>query len=557
MTLPVSLCISLGHNASAVAIRKDGYIVGYEEERLTRVKSDSRFPRNAIDEIARNMLLSNVVDIFVSHWFDNFNPSVKTKYWDPEYIKRFPGAQLRYTDELFSHHDAHAYSALAFYEEHEYAASRGTIVAVCDGFGTNQEHFSCYEVGEDDRLHLLDRVRGYDTSLGLMYQYAATACGMDGINDVWKFLGYRTKLKLSDTHALAQLCDDVIENLLHNWSDPYDYALAAPLNQAIDYDALRQTQEQWHTIFAPLIDGDIEASRARVGWCAQYILEQVLVAQLTNMNPSPEKRDLILAGGCFYNVRLNDKIRHHCKYARICVMPLAGDQGAALGFHRYVYNTADLQFGDLCWGKRRLPVFVHRSVNITYLTEEQLESQAAIHEIANLLNDGMIINLVRSHMEFGPRALCSTSTLAKPTDENVAAINYANGRSSVMPMAPVMRINDATKFFNWDPLIRTKGSDRFMVTAHDYRTSIMEQIGSEISGAALRDIDGSYSGRPQLITTANRFMFDLLGLIDNGILINTSLNLHGQPIVFSQEDLIETQKAWREKGVIAYWFMAY
>lgn len=526
------LCLSLGHNSSAVLLREGHSPIGYEEERLTKKKSDSSFPIRAIDEIFSHVGEDQrklVKTIYISHWFDNFDPQVdENKYYSASIIREmFPKAMLEETEiGGITHHEAHAWSAVAFYDHHAGSVPEGTLVAVVDGFGNGGEVASVYRVVNEE-LELEHKVVGYGQSMGLLYQYAATAVKMDGINDVYKFLGYRVHILPDEIAHCDALATAITNEYLPGYMRKWIGKPMARSHDLIDYEELHSVSKYCQNMFASVIDEDQFRSRVRVGYVVQKVLEDVICKYLSQF----EFSNLIVTGGCFYNVRLNDKIRTKFNKATFCAMPLAGDQGAPLGL-AYAYNRwVKDSFADLFWGRREL--------------QGVTADDALVTKIAKQIADGTIVNVLQGDMEFGPRSLCNTATLALCKTELIDAVNTANGRTTVMPCAPVMLERHARELFNKADLERTIGSDMFMITAHNYDLGVLPD---ELSGAMHRDVDGTYSGRPQIVHEDDSFIYKLLTELSTkyGIraVVNTSLNIHGQPIIFDADDLAKLNEYW-------------
>lgn len=566
-----TLLLTLGHNSSALIVNSTTRtIIGYEEERLTGKKSDSSFPLNSIQELGQHIDLLKVDRYFVSHWFDYFDAEYKNKYWDPDALKQLcPNARRvvpygSQSEPFFSgpkdeirtafpltHHDAHAYSALAFTENYINMSIHKWHTLVIDGFGNNQEVISVYELDEDgNEQQLLHRVYGYRNSMGLMFQYAADACGMDGINDVYKFLGYRAALSSSDPvlPELEAAIEECVKWCLVGMFSEQN--IQPPQHRELINKAdLHATRAFWIRYFdCDLFNPDTSTRaerRSRVGYFVQGVLEKVVLYLIRRFNIS----NLMVAGGCFYNVRLNGQI---LKYVdRLSVNPLAGDQGGAIGLYRRARGRWSIRISDLNWGVRRksdVPIPLPTGFHVHAKFEEHLE------EIAELLKADVIVNIVRPGMEFGPRALCRTSTLALPTMKNVETINGFNLRNTIMPMAPVMTYGASRQLFKRNDLVKVIGTDQYMVCAHELAKS-----GDTILGATLNDF-GRLTARPQIISDQDRGMLDLLDMvrIKTDCLINTSFNDHGQPIVFTLEQALDLHRTWtirnNRRAFVTYYF---
>ena len=237
--------------------------------------------------------------------------------------------------------------------------------------------------------------------------------------------------------------------------------------------------------------------------------------------------NILLSGGLFYNVKLNSLISKEVP-GRTCVMPLAGDQGAGLGV--YNHYRGDLVWpGHLNWGHRNLNFKSNIDGIITVRTME--EAIEIVREELASVNTGFV-NLVRGAMEFGPRALCNTSTIARPELAVCAAINQANGRTTEMPMAPFMSKETAERIFvDCDKIHKSLG---YMIVTRDYKG---EYTDGRYDGAAHYYPDQEvFTGRPQI--TDDPYLLQILGQDqDEDVLVNTSFNYHGQPIVMGQDSI--------------------
>lgn len=552
MTAPTyTLLLTLGHNSSALVIGGDTKRpLGYEEERLSKVKSDSAFPKLAIEEIGRHIDLNNVTHILVSHWFDKgyFDPQVATKYWQPRYIvKRLPNASLLDVSDVMTHHDMHAYSALAFTESFVDVTEKWHCLII-DGFGTNQEVLSLYrksDQADDPELVALVKKAGYGNSLGLLFQYAAEACGMNGINDVYKFLGYRAQVSVDKREELTEHADIfasyLYKQLMHTPCGPQTDP-ERKSSDLIDYAKLQKARHMFLSYFS-----QYEGNRAIIGFIIQEILEYVVLRLCRHFNIE----NLMVSGGCFMNVRLNGILAK--QLSRLSVMPLAGDQGAALGAYRCIQGPLSIDFGDLCWGPRRTTNDVYKlpSVEEPELLETYSVYQSfsdTIPFIADLLNTGTIVNIVRNTMEYGPRALCHTSTLAKPTMRNVMFINHCNGRDTIMPMAPAMTYENAVKLFGANNLIKVAGSDRFMICTHTIQPLPLDDRHKAPIGATLAD-GTELTARPQIVMPAvDANMCKLLERLDDMCVINTSFNGHGSPIIYTSDQAAMLHADWTRRA---------
>lgn len=547
----MNLLLTLGHNSSAIAIDKEGNIIcGYEEERLTRKKSDSSYPKNAIEEVFHHIDIDKENKIFISHWFDNFTfypkvPKDIVKYFDFDHLVNifYKERYSVYTlSSTFTHHDSHAWSAKAFYDFHKKENNKpSTHIVVADGFGNKQEVLSIYELKSDQSINLSRRVYGYKNSLGLLYQYATSFCGMKENQDEYKFLGYESKISdvllYNQRLSLTRDSYGTAEYLYHRGStdntEPY-------LNgNYIDIEELNRTKNNLYNNFKKIVDEYSPYFREKensdnikilIGFYIQNIIEFYMLRLISEFNIE----NIILTGGLFYNVKLNNRVMENIK--SVTVMPLAGDQGAALGL--YYKNIGDpIDFSTLCWGKRDLNIYENNNIGglITFENENSLIDMAK----TKLLKDE-IVQVVTGDMEFGPRALCNTSTLALPNKKNIDIINQLNNRNTVMPMAPVMTELGYEYLFNKSHRERVIGSEQFMIITLNYKDYIVYEEFFKYEGVMHNypaPRSNEFSGRPQVVKDKNSYIYKLLKEVEKEgymCLINTSFNVHGKPIIFNQ-----------------------
>jgi len=534
----MDLLLTLGHNSSAIGIKNGKIIAGYEEERFTRNKSESKFPINSINKILTiyTPKKNEINNLFVSHWFDNFSFYIKynkkiNKYWDYKVINKLIKKykfNLYNLNKNFTHHDAHAYSAICFLKNYKNIIEDKYFIIIADGFGNKQEVISIYEFSNIFNLNIkcINRYYGYEKSLGLIYQYATSYCNMKENRDEYKFLGY-------ESHINKVLYNKKDKKILLNKINKFVFDFFILLennnnnnnnnnNKFIDLNYLNFIKKKLFFYFDELvslfsiIDNEYK-KRIIIGYFIQCIIEKILFKFIKKYN----MKNILLAGGLFYNVKLNNSILEKIS-GKISIMPLAGDQGAAIGIYEKYINH--LNFKNLFWGKRNIKI--NKNYNIIHSKEEMID------KCSNLLLKNHIINIVIGSMEFGPRALCHSSTLCLPNSENVDIINNMNNRNTIMPMAPVILEENIKYFFYKKDYSKVIGSDNYMIITYNYK-----KFKKNYSGV-MHNYPFSkfkYSGRPQIIRDKNSTIYKILKKINKKIkcLINTSFNIHGKPIVYN------------------------
>lgn len=526
-----TLVLTLGHNASAICII-DGLIAcGYEEERFTLRKSDSSFPINSIRRICE-YYGDKFNNICIGHWFTG-GQLVDCKYVDHNFLQSLlvPGGQIYSIDPTsnFTHHDSHMLSAKSFNDYYDMPKERLAIVA--DGFGTFGECISVYE-GQS----ITARYFGYGKSLGLLYQYATAYLEMKMHNHEYKMLGYEAHIRdvttVKEFETLNAIVQDgaarriksLLAGTIEKDTDPVVSTGALAAAQHEITNELDEVASNFEFI-------TLAKKRIIIAYYVQGIVEAVMSAIVDRYKP----KYLTVSGGLFYNVKLNHLLAD--KVERFSVMPLAGDQGAGLGvYQRYLGDYA--WPGHLNWGKRNLSK-VQEGDGIVIVSD--LDS--AIDAMSHFISKYGFANLVKGEMEFGPRSLCNSATIAKPEIGFVNQINDMNDRTSVMPMAPAMTFEQAHRILNGcDKVV---GSLEYMVVTRDVNIGQSDKI----AGAAHYYEHLSKSTcRPQIVGENDLVMHSLLEQF--GPLINTSFNYHGVPIVFDAESIENSHKKQSEVAPI-------
>lgn len=633
------LGVSLGHNSSAVLISSSGKIIcGYEEERITRVKSDSSFPQasiklclNSINKKTQininNLNNKPTIHVAIGHWFNTtyLYDNAQRYYKDIEnFIVDYLSSSVNYIltdnqqfnvkcyDPNLNHHRLHMLSSREFTktwiteDQIKKFDHKKTFHLVIDGFGNHEEVISLYESNTmkdflDSKFSRIWKLSDINYSLGLMYQYVTSSVGMKENEDEYKFLGYESHIDefISDKNRLnlwKKIWKHYFNNLHKKMKNVNDekFIIQDNKDSLIDYDKMLHLKEFWHSLSKMTIDDFIlndkkfndfsdklnynRARRSLIGNILQDTLEETVVDLLKNLIGTDLDINLTTSGGVFYNVKLNNYLLNNVK-GLFSVVPIAGDQGTAIGACIHIldeiYNVP-LKFSDLRIGINRK--FLNYAINYNDIILESMLNNIdnnlnknRINEIVNYaknhiveftVNDTYdesmknyisdmysciskhnIVNYVGSNLEFGPRALCNTTSFALPTENNVMIINELNNRDTVMPMAPVMLEKNLSFFFDKRDYDKVIGSDKFMILTYIYNDEI-KYLDEEYSGVMhLVPNIGKYSGRPQVIMNSeDNVVSKLLKLVEEKLeykcLINTSFNVHGVPIVCTNDDAV-------------------
>lgn len=270
----------------------------------------------------------------------------------------------------------------------------------------------------------------------------------------------------------------------------------------------------------------------------QIVLEKVAVEYITQYVQTHRCRNIVLAGGVFANVKLNQAVHHIDGIEQIFVFPHMADGGLGYGAAQHIYRekTGDLTRSPICdayWGPEYSSQEIERALKKFGLTYQH-RGEAIVQDIVDLLVRNKVVAHFNGRMEFGPRALGNRSILYSTTDPSVNDwLNRHLHRSEFMPFAPVTLAEHADECY-----LDIKGAEftsEFMTITCDCTQKMQEQ------SPAVVHVDGT--ARPQLVSKQkNRRYYRIVEEYyrRTGIpsLINTSFNMHEEPIVCSPDDAI-------------------
>jgi carbamoyltransferase len=287
--------------------------------------------------------------------------------------------------------------------------------------------------------------------------------------------------------------------------------------------------EPWHH-FAQRHAAEIAAT-------AQEMLEGYMIALLKALNPKGVHKSLCGAGGVFLNCQMNYRILTDANFNHLHVVPAAGDDGQSIGAAFFAYAQS---FASPRRTSSMLPylgppyVSAEIQERLTHfgLTAKRLDDSWLAERVAADLADGKIIGLLRGRSETGPRALCHRSILADPRREGMKnCLNYLKGRELFRPFAPAVTAEDQFKYFELEQ------ASPFMLLATRLRPEYRAAL------PAIVHADGT--SRVQSVEREKEpFIHSLLKAFERAaghpLLLNTSFNLAGEPIVEAPHDAIVT-----------------
>lgn len=551
---------TLGINAvfhdSAACIVKDGLLLAAaEEERFTHIKHGKRpipfsvyeLPFHAIDyclSIA-GIHLNDVDNIVYS--FDPYpllgkhvndeqlvlpmQPSAYKKadewmsVWDPLFLsyivnaprqladgyphhlqKRFIGA--RPTPEKWYYVDHHlSHAASAFFP------SPFTHAAVMTIDGRGERTTTAYYKGEGNDLEKINEVL-LPHSLGLLYESVTSYLGFLHSSDEYKVMAlasYGSPVYLNEFRSMIHVNDNgrfVIDEL----------RLEERFGKA------RRRRDEPFT-----------KKHFDIAHSLQKVLEETVLQLVSWLYKETNEENLCLAGGVALNCVLNSVIRDHSRFKNIWVQPAAGDAGTALGAALWIDakmrndNGKKFIMDDVYYGPEYTDNEIEEFLRWTKVPYRKLDDVAK--EAAEILAEDKVIGWYQGRMEFGPRALGSRSILASPIHPEMQnKLNEIKDREDFRPVAPVVLEDEADEWFE-----NAKVSP-FMLFVNDVKADKADQI------PAVRHVDGS--ARIQTVNKEQHPLYYALlkefkKITGVPVLVNTSFNTRGEPIVCTPRDAIE------------------
>jgi carbamoyltransferase len=273
-------------------------------------------------------------------------------------------------------------------------------------------------------------------------------------------------------------------------------------------------------------------SKERIAYSTQFTLEETVLKCVKSL--SKKKINLVLAGGIFANVKLNQKLTKLQNVKKIYVFPNMGDGGLCVGGAQLAYfekkNKIPKKIDTMYLGRSYSEKFIKKEIKksgLSFVKPQNLEKK-----IANLLSQNKVVAHFSKNMEFGPRALGNRSILCSAKDSSINdTLNKRLNRTEFMPFAPIIIKKDGSKFLK----ISDKVDYKYMTFTVDCKPSMLKYAPAAVH------VDKT--ARPQLISKKDnlrlyKILTEYKKITGIPILINTSFNMHEEPIVNSPSDAI-------------------
>ncbi len=545
------LGISCYYHDSSAAILKDGAVLAAaEEERFTRKKHDNSFPINAINFCLKyaNISMNNVdyvgfyekpflkFERVLSQHLYAFPLSYKTfvsslPSWINEKLRitKTIKKKLKYSrDILFvNHHMAHAAGTFLV------SPFEKSAILTVDGVG--EWTTTTYGVGEKNEIHLMKEIK-FPNSIGLLYSTITAYLGFSVNNSEYKVMG------LSPYGNMDRKTNEYYNKLLQTVDIKEDGSYKFRMSYFIyHYKDRMPSKKLCNLLGGPVRKPKDELTQRHkdIAAAVQMITEDIMTKMLNHLYSVTKCDNLVISGGVGLNSVYNGKILKQTQFKKIWMQPNATDGGTSIGIASYIYNTILGYKRNFVQETAYLgPEFSNNEIK-KYLDDNKIkyakfnDDKELIAKTAKLIHNSNVIGWFQGRMEWGPRALGARSILSNATNPQMQEILNlkVKHREKFRPFAPVVCVEDALKFFECDIPIPEPAD--YMLMVYPIKKEWHKKI------PAVTHIDGS--GRLQTIRRSQNYLYyDLIkefGKISGiPILVNTSFNIRGEPIVCTPHD---------------------
>jgi carbamoyltransferase len=534
------LGLSCYYHDAAACLLKDGQIVAAaQEERFTRIKHDQEFPFNAVRYCLKEagitiddvdyvgfydkplIKFERILYTYLATFPRSFRSFIKAvplwlrkKLWIPHTIKK----ELGYEGDvlMIEHHMSHAASTFLVSPFEEAA-----IVTV-DGVG--EWATSTIGRGLGSEIELFKEIR-FPHSLGLLYSAFTYYLGFKVNSAEYKVMGLAP-------YGKPTYYDRVLD--LIEFEDDGSFRMNMKYF-AYDY-GLQMTNGKFHKLFGRPVrkpESKLEQFHMDVAASVQKVTEEIVLRMARHAHELTGSRNLCMAGGVALNCVANGRILREGPFEEIFIQPAAGDAGGAVGVAAYLYHTVV--------GKPREHAWEHAYLGPSYSTKEirdyldangvkyvELSEDELLDRTTDAIADQQVVGWFQGRMEFGPRALGSRSILAdarNPANKDVVNMKI-KFRESFRPFAPSVLEDRVSEYFELD-----QPSPYMLLVAQvreDNRTI-----------PSVTHVDGS--ARIQTVDPkTNPLYYRLIDRFEKktgcAVIINTSFNVRGEPIVCTPHD---------------------
>lgn len=533
------LGISCFYHESAAALLIDGRIVAASaEERFSRQKHDYSFPISAVDFCLKfngvkvddldyvvfyekpfikfERILNCSLKYFPKSWsifVDGMRNSLSEKLW----VKSIISQKLKVSPHkiLFVPHHLSHISASYYSSGFDRAA-----FLTLDGVG--EWTTGSWGVAKDNKITPKFELR-FPHSVGLLYSAFTAFLGFEVNDGEYKVMGMAAYGK--------PIHKSKIKKLYKQYSN-------GSIELDLSYFSFQYSSEKMYTKkfaeeFKDLNKFDIAAS-------LQECTEEIILRLLEYIQKQTKEENVVYAGGVALNSVINGMLLTKTKFKRAFIYPAAGDDGGAVGAALYVYfhvlnQNNRSQIDNVFLGPSHTSSDAEKFLKSKRIKYKKLSNSQLIAQVAKKLSEGKVVGWFEGRAEFGPRALGHRSILADPRSKEMKDIvnSKIKFREEFRPFAPVILSNISDQYFN---------HINYQISPFMLGTFIARKEAQKMAPAVVHDdktsriqtVDDSYQGRYKQLLEG---FFRVTGV---PILLNTSFNLKGEPIVNTPQDAYST-----------------
>ncbi|RLT40308.1 MAG: hypothetical protein DWI57_08695 [Chloroflexi bacterium] len=564
------------HDAAAALLQNGQLVAAAEEERFSRIKFDPNYPQHAIDFCLRQAGISaQELDyvVFYEKPLQKFERILlSTLSGTPRTVKLFREAMATWFSEklwikshLLSKLNIPA-KKLLFVEHHlTHAASaffcspfKESAILTIDGVGewtTTALGRATADWGDGgtNALHLEQEIR-FPHSLGLFYSAFTAWLGFQVNNGEYKVMGmspYGQPRYLDKVAQVLRLADDGSFALNMDYfsfhtstSDTYNRRFVELFGEP------RDPQSEFITdLTHPNGTGNPDRGlRARnqhyadVAMSIQRTTEEAILAMVRQLHKTTGSENLCIAGGVALNSVANGRIVREGPFKNVYIQPAAGDSGGALGAALYAWHVLlgkprSFVMEHAYWGEEYSPAQVAAFLRAKGLPYREVADDRLLDELVDDLTGGRVVGWFQGRFEWGPRALGNRSILADPRSEAMKEIvnEKIKFREPFRPFAPAILEERAADYYA-TPRLDENLLARYMLLVSPVRAERWAEVPA---------VTHLGSGRLQTVRRAwNQRYYDLIARFGQAtgtpVLLNTSFNLRGEPIVTSPQNAFNT-----------------
>ena len=537
------------HDSSAALIKDGKLVVAIQEERITRIKHDNSFPINSIKYCLKSQNIKIEEIDYIAYYEKPFLKLERIIY---QHLETFPKSykqfittmpnilnekirvekiirnRLKYKKDIFfiNHHLSHSASFLI-------SPFKESAILTLDGVG--EWNTTTYGFGKENQIKLIKEIN-FPHSLGLFYSTITAYLGFSVNNSEYKVMGLSA---YGNNNTLKNKYYEKLKKVIDVKKDG-SYRLDITYFSYI-YSSKMPSKKMCKLLGGPIRKPNekIEKRHKDIAAALQLILEETIIKILNHIYKETKIENIVISGGIGLNSLINGKILKKTPFKRIWISPDPGDGGSSIGAAFYLYNSLlnhqrVFQFKDIFLGpkfsSKEIKKFLEEN-KIKYISFKKEED--LINTTINLILENKIIGWFQGKMEWGPRALGARSILSNPCNPNSKRLLNlkVKHREEFRPFAPTILKEEIKNYFICDTNL-PKITD-YMLLIYKIKNKWIKKIPSVIH------IDKT--ARPQTISkNQNRRYYKLIKKFQEitkiPLLINTSFNVRGEPIVCTPFD---------------------